>query len=179
MRSGGIARLPAFLYVRPDLQDNLETPLQGWMGHQNPFDFSRTYQPESGIERFACGTPPILGLSALHEALTVFGGLDLSALYAKGQDLCDRFIATLGNSDDFTCLSPLDRTARGCHVAVTHNNAEVIMKYLSSQGVIGDFRPPDIMRFGFSPLYCRHVDAHDAAILLRDAARHCATSLQD
>lgn len=170
---------PAFLYVRPDLQDSLDSPLQGWMGHQDPFAFSEIYKPKPGIGRFACGTPPILGLSALNEALKVFDDIDLPALFAKGQDLCDRFIETVAGTDGLTILSPQDRAVRGSHVAVAHENAEAIMKRLSSQGVIGDFRPPDIMRFGFSPLYCRHVDAHDAAILLRDAVKESEASLQD
>lgn len=170
---------PAWLYIRPDLQNSLMSPLQGWMGHKAPFDFAADYAPAGGIDRFACGTPPILGLSALYEALKLFDGLDLAALFAKGQDLCDRFIAGLRGTDGLTILSPLNRNERGCHVALTHHDAKAIMKTLATHGVIGDFRPPDIMRFGFSPLYCRHADAHDAAILLVKAVAQSATALAD
>ncbi|GEQ98054.1 kynureninase [Iodidimonas gelatinilytica] len=154
---------PAYLYVAPDLCNTLVNPLSGWMGHQAPFDFAPRYQPAEGIDRFACGTPPVLGLAALDRALEVFADVDLPALYAKGQALCALFLALTKDLPGICALSPTKDIPRGCHVALSHRQAKTIMAQLASRGVVGDFRPPDVMRFGFSALYCRYVDVWDAA----------------
>ncbi|GAK33643.1 kynureninase [alpha proteobacterium Q-1] len=166
---------PAFLYVAKAMQNKLDNPLAGWMGHRDPFAFAPGYEPAPDIRRFACGTPPILGLSALHQALTLFSEVDLEALFEKGQALCDVFLSLIARHADLCVLSPTKRGARGCHVALAHPDARAITGRLAARGVVVDFRPPDIMRFGFAALYCRYIDAYDAAMILNS---ECCVSPQ-
>lgn len=166
---------PAFLFVAARHHARLISPLAGWMGHRAPFDFSRDYAPAPGIDRFACGTPPISGLVALEGALELFEGVDLALLHRKAMRLCDIFRGEIEGLPGVRFLSPANTGMRGAHVALAHADAASLIAGLAAQGVIGDFRPPDIMRFGFGALYLRHVEAHEAgrrlAALLRETGQ--------
>lgn len=154
---------PAFIYARGDDAATLRQPLSGWMGAKAPFEFSSAYEPADGVRRFASGTPPILSLAALDAALEVLSGVDLPALEAKARGLGDLFLAA-GLSAG---LSPLFVDGRrGGHVAFRHPHGYAIVQALISKGVIGDFRAPDILRFGFSPLYLSYTDVWRAGEIL-------------
>jgi kynureninase len=157
---------PAFLFVAERLQDQIATPLSGWMGHAEPFAFYDAYRPAPGVRRQLCGTPPILGLSALETALDVVLEADLAALEAKALKLGDLFIAEVEarcGAAGFQLASPRDASRRGGHVSFAHPDGYAMVQALIAEGVIGDFRAPDILRFGFAPLYVRYVDVWDAA----------------
>ena len=162
---------PAFLFVAERHQASLRSPLTGWMGHAAPFAFDDDYQPAKGIDRFLCGTPSVLAMLALEVGLEQFDGTDMAAVSAKSQKLCSLFIdlvedrcAGLG----LTLATPRDPAGRGSHVSFAHADAYPIMQALIERGVIGDFRAPDIIRFGLTPLYLRFVDVWDAVEILRD-----------
>ncbi|MGH6612557.1 kynureninase [Sphingomonas sp.] len=162
---------PAFLFVAERHQAVLRSPLSGWMGHAAPFEFSDEYAPGDGIRRFLCGTPPILGIAALEEGIDLFLSVDRPALFAKGQALCSAFIdlvedrcAGLG----LGLLTTRDAAVRGSHVSLRHANAWPVMQALIARGVIGDFRAPDALRFGFTPLYTSYCDVWHAVDMLHD-----------
>ncbi|WP_144095186.1 kynureninase [Croceicoccus sediminis] len=162
---------PAFLYVRSGLQERLETPLPGWMGHAEPFAFSQGYAPSPSIDRFLCGTPPILAMAALESGLAQFDGVDLAALFAKGQAICGLYIELMQDLCErhgFTLASPADARHRGSHVSFAHPHAHAVCQALIERGVIGDFRTPDILRMGFTPLYTRFADVWEAVRILRE-----------
>ena len=154
---------PAFLYVRRDAAERLRQPISGWMGAQAPFDFSSAYEPADGAARFAAGTPPILSLSALDASLDLFDGVDLDALEAKARALGDLFLAA-GAAAGLQPVAVAGR--RGGHVAFRHADAYAIVQAMIAQGVIGDFRAPDLARFGFSPLYLSYADVWRAGEIL-------------
>ena len=162
---------PAFLYVAERLQAALGSPLTGWLGHAAPFAFEEDYRPAPGVERFQCGTPPILSLGALETGLELFAGVDLAALYAKGQLLCDLFIAQLDPlcaRHGLSLVTPREAARRGSHVAYAHADGYALMQALIAQGVVGDYRAPDVVRFGFTPLYVGYADVWRAADRLRE-----------
>jgi kynureninase len=147
---------PAFVYVAPRLAELVKQPLHGWMGHANPFAFSRGYEPAPGVDRFAVGTPPVLALQALMGALSAFDGIDVKRLHAKSvamaglfHDLADDRLADRG----CTVYSHRDPRSRGSHVALSHEHGYAIVQALIARGIIGDFRRPNVMRFGIAPLY--------------------------
>ena len=160
---------PAFVYVREDLQGDLQQPLQGWFGHATPFSFDQAYVPAQGIARLLVGTTGVLSMTALEEALKIYEGVSMQAIRAKSSsltqlfiDLYDAHIAPLG----FGLATPRDATRRGSQVSFTHEQGYAIMQALIAQGVIGDFRAPNILRFGFAPLYVSHVDVVRSVQLL-------------
>jgi kynureninase len=155
---------PAFLYVCGDEAATLRQPLSGWMGAKAPFGFSSVYEPAAGVRRFASGTPPILSLAALDAALDVFEGVDIRAAEAKARRLGELFLAS-GISSGLAALEVTGR--RGGHVAFRHPEGYAIVQALIGAGVIGDFRAPDILRFGFSPLYLSYADVWRAGEILR------------
>lgn len=159
---------PAFLYVSRRVRDGLETPLPGWMGHAAPFDFAARYAPAGDAARFACGTPPVLGLAALEAGVDVFLHADCDALFAKSGALFAAFQDGVGAGLD--CLTPTDARARGSHIAFRHERADDIIADLAKRGVVGDFRPPDLMRFGLTPLYTGFGEIHRAAEMVRACA---------
>jgi kynureninase len=162
---------PAFLYVARHLQDSLQSPLSGWMGHAAPFAFEDDYRPAAGIDRFLCGTPSILAMAALEAGLATFDGVAAEALFAKGRALGDYAIALMDarcGGRGFSLLSPRDATERGSHVSFAHAQAWPICQALIAQGIIGDFRAPDALRLGFAPLYTRFVDVWHAVEAIRD-----------
>jgi kynureninase len=162
---------PAFAYVRGELLPALEQPLQGWLGHRAPFAFEADYAPAAGIERLLCGTPPILSLLAFEAALELLGGLDPRAVRGKSEALGEFFIACV----DRECAglgvelaSPRAAGERGSQIALRHAEAYEVMQALIARGVIGDFREPDLMRFGLAPHYVSFADVERAVHALRD-----------
>ncbi|HLE83302.1 MAG TPA: kynureninase [Thermoanaerobaculia bacterium] len=162
---------PAFLYVARRWQEALRSPLQGWLGHAAPFAFEPDYRPAPGIERFQCGTPPILALAALDAALELFAAVDLAEVRAKSLALGDRFLALVDQECADLGLEvacPRDGSRRGSQVALRHREGYAIVQALAARGVVGDFRAPDVLRFGLAPLYLRYADLWDAARHLRE-----------
>lgn len=160
---------PAFAYVNESLQSSLQQPLQGWMGHKAPFDFSPGYQADTGINRLQCGTPPILSMSALDAALDCFEGLAVHDLYAKASRLSETFMDSLrsnGAADSLQLISPRDPSERGAQLGFSHEAAYPISRALAEQGVITDFRSPDILRLGFSPLFLSYAECWQAGAIL-------------
>ncbi len=158
---------PAFLFVARRLQEELRSPLSGWMGHASPFTFERQFRSAPGVLRFLCGTPSVLGLSVLDSALDVLLAADMEHLTRKGRALGDLFIRLIveGNHD-LELASPRESTCRGNQVAIRHPQGYAIIQAMIAQSVIGDFRAPDVMRFGFAPLYVRYQDVWRAAQIL-------------
>jgi kynureninase len=160
---------PAWLYVARRHQAVLRNPLSGWMGHARPFDFIDDYAPAPGIGRWLCGTPPILSLTALNAALDAFDGVDMAAVRAKAGALGDLFIERVEArcaGKGLVLASPREAALRGGQVSFTHPEGWAVMQNLIARGVIGDFRSPDVIRFGFAPLYVRHVDVWDSVEVL-------------
>jgi kynureninase len=161
---------PSFVFVAKRWQEAMASPLSGWMGHAAPFDFVDDYAPAPGIRRQLCGTPAILGLAALEAGIDTFAGVDMAALEAKAMALGDAFIDLVEARCSFAGLvlaSPREAARRGSHVSFRHPAGYAIMQALIGRGVIGDFRAPDILRFGFTPLYLRFADIWDAVETLR------------
>lgn len=156
---------PAFLYVAPRLQAELRSPLSGWFGHAAPFDFGDDYAPAADIGRFQCGTPPILALAALEEGVSIFEAVDLDAVWSKSRRLCSLFIELMDarcSEFGFALVTPRDPALRGSHVSYAHPHAYAICQALIARGVVGDFRAPDVLRLGFTPLYTRYADVWNA-----------------
>jgi kynureninase len=145
---------PAFLYVAEHLQEQLGTPLQGWMGHKAPFAFTDDYVPAPGIDRFLAGTPPIIALAALEAGLDTFSDVTMERLWSKSVALFDIFHGAMEQScPELTCITPRWHEKRGSHISFRHPHAFELCQALIAAGVIGDFRAPDVIRFGIAPLY--------------------------
>ena len=156
---------PGFIYVADRHHGKAANPLTGWLGHASPFDFDPGYRPAPDIRSFICGTPQILSYASLKGALDVFAEAGVAALYEKAQELTSLFIDLVGErcaAARFTVISPLDPDLRGSHVSLAHNDAYSIVQALIARGVIGDFRAPNVARFGFAPLYNTRTDVWDA-----------------
>jgi kynureninase len=161
---------PAFIYVAESLQDELRPPLQGWFGHADPFAFEADYRPAAGITKFLTGTPSIIALAALEAGLDTFSGIDVAQIEAKSRALSLLFIDEVEArcGAEVTLASPRDPVARGSHVSFAHPQGYAIMQALIDRRIIGDFRAPDLVRFGFAPLYNRFEDVWRAAEALGD-----------
>ncbi|TVS01999.1 MAG: kynureninase [Rhodobacteraceae bacterium] len=158
---------PAFIYVAPRLAEAARPALSGWLGHEAPFAFDLDYRPGRGVERMRVGTPPILQLAALDAALDVWEGVDMQDLRARSLELQARFIALVEEGcPDLPLASPRDPVIRGSQVSFRHEHGYAIIQALIAEGVIGDFRAPDILRFGFTPLYLSPEDVERAAQIL-------------
>jgi kynureninase len=156
---------PAFVYVNQRHLANVSQPVQGWMGHQAPFAFSPDYQPAEGITRFLTGTPPILSMAALDAALELFADVSMEALRDKSIQLSECFLALLAQHADLAglqLLSPRQASRRGSQLAFAHPEAYGISRALADAGVLVDFRSPDVLRFGFAPLFLRFQDIQQA-----------------
>lgn len=164
---------PAFLYAASRHHAQFEQPLAGWHGHQQPFAFETQYQPAPGIGRYLCGTPPVLSMIALDAGLDCFAAAKplggMTALRTKSLALTQLFadqLAPLAKDHALKICTPRDDTLRGSQISFSlpqPNQSYALVQALIAAGVVGDFRAPDICRFGFAPLYCRYVDAWDAA----------------
>jgi kynureninase len=153
---------PAFLYAAARHQEGSRQPLTGWFGHAEPFAFEPGYRPAEGVGRFLTGTPPLLSMAGLQAALDIWDDVDLDALRAKSLALTSQFLeltAPLG----LESVTPADPDRRGSQVSLRHPHAYAVMQALIARGVIGDYRAPDVLRFGFTPLYLSHTDVWDAA----------------
>ncbi len=160
---------PAFIYVRADLQDRVEPALSGWLGHIAPFEFDLEYRPGTGIERMRVGTPPILQLASLDAALDLWDDVDMAELRARSIALSELFIKQVElHCPQLTLASPRDPARRGSQVSFQFSEGYAAMQALIARGVVGDFRAPDIMRFGFTPLYTETSDVLGAVEILRD-----------
>ena len=159
---------PAFLFVAERLQDELRPPLQGWMGHADPFAFADDYRPADGILRFLTGTPSILALAALEAGLATFDGIAMADIEAKARALSQLFVDEVESrcGGELRLASPRDPAERASHVSFAHPEGYAMMQALIARGVIGDFRAPDLMRFGFAPLYNCFEEVGRAAELL-------------
>jgi kynureninase len=160
---------PAFIYVKQELAGRVRPALSGWLGHEAPFAFDLDYRPGAGIERMRVGTPPVLQLAALDAALDVWDGVDLHDLRARSVELTEHFIAEVERScPDLTLASPRDPARRGSQVSLRHPEGYAIVQALIARGVVGDFRAPDILRFGFTPLFISREDVTQAAEILEE-----------
>lgn len=163
---------PAFIYVAPRHADQVRPALSGWLGHDAPFAFEQSYRPGEGIARMRVGTPPILQLAALDAALDVWDGVELADLRARSLQLTDLFIARVEAScPDLRLATPRDHAARGSQVSFAHPEGYAVMQALIDRGVVGDFRAPDILRFGFTPLYIGTEEVETAAAVLAEVLR--------
>ncbi len=156
---------PAFLFVARALQDRLANPLSGWMGHAAPFAFADAYAPAPGMTRWLAGTPPMLAMAGLEAGVDLWLDVDRDQVAAKSAALFDLF-AAIGARLGLECVSPTDPAARGSHIAFRHPQAYALCQALIAQGVIGDFREPDVIRFGLTPLYLGFEDIYRAGEIL-------------
>ncbi|MFB8782607.1 kynureninase [Streptomyces sp. 2BBP-J2] len=165
---------PAYLYVRADLQDRFDSPLPGWNSHAEPFGMRSDYAPAEGAVRGRVGTPDILSMLALEAALEVWDGVTVEAVRAKSLALTDFFLECVGEyvpEGRVECLTPLPHAERGSQVALRCADAGPVMRRLIDRGVVGDFRHPDVLRFGFTPLYVGFADVERAARVLAEELR--------
>jgi kynureninase len=169
---------PAFVWVAPRHQQGLDQPITGWWGHARPFDMVRDFEPAAGVTRMTVGTPPVLALTALQTALEVFDGVSMDDLRAESLSLTDLFIDLVdARLPQFEVITPRDHDRRGSQVALRHPDAYGVIQALIAREVVGDFRSPDVARFGFAPLYVTHADVYDAVerlVTVMSAEEHLA-----
>jgi kynureninase len=150
----------------------LRSPLAGWLGHAAPFAFESHYRPAAGIARAAVGTPPILSLAALEVGVDLALQAPIAEVRAKSLRQTALFAALVAQEcDELTCLTPAEEERRGSQVSFTHPEGYAIMQALITRGVIGDFRAPNVLRFGIAPLYLRYTDVWDAVATLAHIMR--------
>jgi kynureninase len=160
---------PAFIYVAPRLADRVRPALSGWLGHDSPFAFDLDYRPGAGIERMRVGTPPILQMRALEAAMDIWDKVDMADVRARSIELTDAFIRGVEAAcPGLVLATPRAGQDRGSQVSFRHPEGYAIMQALIARGVIGDFRAPDILRFGFTPLYTTMEDVTGAVAILKD-----------
>lgn len=165
---------PAFIYAAKRHHATLQQPLTGWMGHKTPFSFDTQYNKAPGIAQFLTGTPPVISMSVLDAALDVFTDVDMTQLRQKSLALGDCFHQLVSQNNclnELQRITPADATERGSQLAYRHPQAYALCQALIKQGVIADFRAPDILRFGFTPLYLRYIDLWTAVEILADVVR--------
>ncbi len=160
---------PAFIYVAPRLAERVRPALSGWLGHESPFAFDIGYRPGRGIERMRVGTPPVLQLAALEASMDIWDTVDMADVRARAIELTEAFIKGVEAAcPTLTLASPRDPQVRGSQVSFRHKEGYAIMQALIARGVIGDFRAPDILRFGFTPLYTTMDDVTGAVAILAE-----------
>ena len=162
---------PAFIYVAPRLLAESGQPLQGWWGHADPFEFEVGYRPAEGISRFLTGTANVLSMKSLEAALEVFGSVSLENLREKSVSLTSLFVSLFDEHlapAGFTLGSPRDPESRGSHVALGFEGGKALVEAMATEGIIADFRPPNLMRFGFAPLY----NTHEEVVILVERLLH-------
>ncbi|MEL7274108.1 MAG: kynureninase [Pseudomonadota bacterium] len=155
---------PAFIYVRPDLIGNVQPALAGWLGHAAPFAMEMAYRPAPGTERMRVGTPSVIQMAVLEAALDGFDGVSMAEIRAASMGLSERFILEVEKRCTMlTLASPRGAEERGSQVSFAFEHGYAAMQALIANGVIGDFRQPNLMRFGFTPLYVDEDDVVEAA----------------
>ncbi len=160
---------PAFAYVAERHLEALKQPLSGWMGHKSPFAFSDDYAPAPGVDQLLCGTPPIISMSALEVGVDLMAGIGIEALVAKSRALSEFTRAAMAELvPELPCISPDDPQRRGSQLSFRHEHAYELCQALIARKVVGDFRAPDVLRFGFAPAYVRFTDCWRAVRELRD-----------
>lgn len=160
---------PAFIYVRPDLTDTIQPALSGWLGHRQPFAFDLNYKAGAGIERMRVGTPPVIQLTALEVAMDLWADVDMNELRQASIALQEQFIKEVERGiPTLTLASPRDSAVRGSQVSFRFHEGYAAMQAVIDRGVIGDFRAPDIMRFGFTPMYLDCGDISAAVAIIAD-----------
>ena len=165
---------PAFLFAARRFHERSRQPISGWMGDARPFDFHSGYEPAHGISRYLSGTPSVIALSALEASVELLLEAPMEAIRRKSIALGDTFIGLVDQHCDglgLELVSPRDGTRRGSHVSYRHAASYCVMQALIQQGIIGDCRPPDLLRFGFAPLYLRYVDVWNAVMRLAEILR--------
>lgn len=173
---------PAYIYVARRIQERFSQPISGWMGDARPFEFRGEYEPAPGVTRYLSGTPPVIALAALESAVEVILEAPMDAIRAKSVALGNAFIALMDRHCrdlGFDLISPREGERRGSHVSYRHVASYPIMQALIAQGVIGDCRPPDLVRFGFAPLYNRYVDVWDAVMRISELTRNNAWDIPE
>ena len=162
---------PAFLYLADALQEGFANPLSGWFGHQAPFAFENTYAAAPGIERMQCGTPSVIAMAALECGIDTFNNVSMADIRSKSLALSALFRSLVDQECpkfDLMCVTPCASELRGSQLSYAHEHAYAIMQAMINRGVVGDFRQPNLMRFGFTPLYVRFIDCWDAISTLRE-----------
>ena len=160
---------PAFIYVNPNLINSLEPCLSGWLGHENPFDFSLQYNPASGIDRMRVGTPPVIALAALEASLDIWETVNIKDVRETSIQLTDQFIRGVEQKCPMLQLiTPRIPENRGSQVSFSFKHGYAVMQACIERGVIGDFRAPDVMRFGFTPLFVDSQDVERASEILAE-----------
>ncbi|WP_339859536.1 kynureninase [Thalassospira alkalitolerans] len=160
---------PAFIYVRPDHAKTVRPALSGWLGHVAPFAFDMAYNPAPDVSRMRVGTPPVIQMTVLEEAMKAWDGIEMADIRARSIELCEQFIAGVEASCPMLELaSPRDAQNRGSQVSFKCADGYAVMQALIARGVIGDFRAPDIIRFGFTPLYIDNTDVDGAVKILAE-----------
>lgn len=157
---------PAYIYVAPRLLAESGQPLQGWWGHEAPFDFEVSFRPALGISRFLTGTTTVLSMKSLEAALEIFSEVSMADIRVKSMGLTDLFVDLFDSqlaSRGFDLVSPRDPESRGSHIALGFAGGKALVDQMSAEGIIADFRPPDLMRFGFAPLYNSYRDVVELA----------------
>nr|WP_218114808.1 kynureninase [Leucobacter soli] len=161
---------PAFVWISPKHLERAEQPLSGWWGHRRPFDMAVGYAPAEGAAKFLCGTQPILSLATMEAGIDIALRVDRSALREKSLALTSLFIALVEErlaAHPLTLITPRDEASRGSHVSFRHPEGFAVMKALIAEGVVGDYREPEVLRFGFTPLYVGYADVWDAVEAFR------------
>jgi kynureninase len=162
---------PAFIWVAPRHTKDFWQPLSGWWGHTRPFDMTVAYEPAGGVRRYLCGTQPIVSLSLVECGLDVAHAADMAEVRKKSLALGDLFIALVEErcaGHPLTLVTPRKHADRGSHVSFRHPNGFEVMQALIARGVIGDYREPEVLRFGLTPLYFGYADVWDAVDILKD-----------
>jgi kynureninase len=162
---------PAFLWVAPRHQADFRQPLSGWWSHASPFSMQPEFQPVDGIRRALCGTQPVVSLALVECGLDVFAQTNMTAIRRKSLALTDLFIELVEQRcarHPLQLVTPREHGQRGSQVSFAHPHGYAVMQALIARGVIGDYREPHVMRFGFMPLYTRFVDVWDAVETLAD-----------
>jgi len=162
---------PAFIYVAKRHQLQANCVLSGWMGHQDPFAFTDAYIPANSIERFRCGTPVMLGMVALENGVDLFQQTSMAALRKKAIQLSELFIALMAqecSTYGFSLASPTDATKRAGHVAFQHQEGHAIYQAIKRKNIISDFRVPDVLRFGITPMYTRFIEIYQVVMVIKE-----------
>jgi kynureninase len=164
---------PGFLYVRKDLQTQLEQPITGWFGHSDQFGFARDWNPAQDVKRFLVGTPPIISMKGVEVGVNLTTEAGIEAIRTKSIELSSLFIDALEPTLELgvEIITPIDPSLRGSHVTIRHGRGFQVASALRQRGVIPDFRSPDLIRFGFAPLYTTYEETLEAANILTEILR--------